>query len=35
MELMQTEMNTKRVNIYEALENLFRKFMNDSKEKFR
>lgn len=35
MELMQTEMNTKKVNIYNALENLFQKFMNDTKEKFK
>lgn len=35
MEVMQTEMNTKKVNIYNALENLFQKFMNDSKEKFK
>ena len=34
-EIMQTEMNSKKVNIYNALENLFQKFMNDSKDKFR
>lgn len=27
-------MNSKKVNIYNALENLFQKFMNDSKDKF-
>ncbi len=35
IELMQTEMNSRKVNIYNALENLFQKFMNDSKEKFK
>lgn len=35
MEIMQTEMNSRKVNIYNALENLFQKFMNDSKEKFK
>jgi hypothetical protein len=35
IELMQTEMNSKKVNIYNALENLFQKFMTDSKDKFR
>ena len=32
---MVTEMNSKKVNIYNALENLFQKFITDSKEKFR
>ena len=35
IEVMQTEMNSRKVCIYNALENLFQKFMNDSKEKFR
>lgn len=35
MEVMQTDMNTKRVNIYNELEKLFQTFMNDSKETFR
>lgn len=35
MEIMQTEMNSKKVNIYNALENLFQRFMNDSKDKFK
>lgn len=35
MELMVTEMNTKKVGIYNALEALFQKFITDSKEKFR
>lgn len=35
MELMVTEMNTKKVNIYNALENLYQKFITDSKEKFK
>lgn len=35
MELMVTEMNTKKVNIYNALENLYQKFITDSKERFK
>ena len=35
MEIMQTEMNSKKVNIYNALENLFQRFMNNSKDKFK
>ena len=34
-EEMVTEMNTKKVNIYNALENLYQKFITDSKEKFK
>ena len=35
MELMETEMNAKKVNIYNALEHLFHKFMKDSRDKYR
>lgn len=35
MEIMTTEMNSKKVNIYNALENLFQRFMSDSKDKFK
>ena len=34
-ELMITEMNSKKMTIYNALESLFKKFMYDSKEKFQ
>lgn len=34
MELMVTEMNSKKLIIYNSLENLFKKFMYDSKEKY-
>ncbi len=34
MELMITELNSKKMTIYNALESLFKKFMYDSKEKF-
>jgi hypothetical protein len=32
---MITEMNSKKMTIYNSLENLFKKFMYDSKEKFQ
>lgn len=35
MELMVTDMNSKKVNIHNALEHLFQKFMKDSKDKYR
>ena len=35
MELMETEMNSKKVNIYNSLEHLFQKFMKDNKDKYR
>ena len=34
MELMITEMNSKKMIIYNSLESLFKKFMYDSKDKF-
>lgn len=35
MELMETDMNSKKVNIYNSLEHLFQKFMKDSKKKYK
>lgn len=32
---MQTDMNAKQVNLSNALENLYQKYINDTKEKFK